>query len=51
MSDLFQSTEKAGASAGYSAKDIEVLEGLEPVRRRPGRDIGGAAARARRSAP
>jgi topoisomerase-4 subunit B len=22
-------------SSGYSAKDIEVLEGLEPVRRRP----------------
>ncbi len=25
----------------YSAKDIEVLEGLEPVRRRPGMFIGG----------
>ena len=31
----------AGQSDGYSAKDIEVLEGLEPVRRRPGMYIGG----------
>jgi topoisomerase-4 subunit B len=28
-------------SEGYSAADIEVLEGLEPVRRRPGLYIGG----------
>ena len=26
---------------GYSARDIEVLEGLEPVRRRPGMYVGG----------
>ncbi len=36
--DLFAS---GGASSDYSAKDIEVLEGLEPVRRRPGMYIGG----------
>ena len=34
------------ASAAYSAKDIEVLEGLEPVRLRPGMYIGGTDERA-----
>ena len=29
------------AEAGYTARDIEVLEALEPVRRRPGMYIGG----------
>ena len=40
MPDLFDAPLRAPAEK-YSAKDIEVLEGLEPVRRRPGMYIGG----------
>ncbi|MCH7942221.1 MAG: DNA topoisomerase IV subunit B [Proteobacteria bacterium] len=32
---------RGSVSADYSAKDIEILEGLEPVRRRPAMYIGG----------
>jgi topoisomerase-4 subunit B len=41
-----QSAAHAAAASGYSAKDIEVLEGLEPVRMRPGMYIGGTDERA-----
>ncbi|NMM46060.1 DNA topoisomerase IV subunit B [Rhodospirillaceae bacterium KN72] len=44
MSDLFQNS--GSKDSGYSAKDIEVLEGLEPVRHRPGMYIGGTDERA-----
>ncbi|MCG8355296.1 MAG: ATP-binding protein, partial [Kiloniellales bacterium] len=46
MADLFQDPIQSAKSSAYSAKDIEVLEGLEPVRRRPGMYIGGTDERA-----
>jgi len=40
MPELFEAAIKTATD--YTAKDIEVLEGLEPVRRRPGMYIGGS---------
>nr|WP_232223253.1 DNA topoisomerase IV subunit B [Candidatus Paracaedibacter acanthamoebae] len=41
MSDLFGQKAAGAAKSDYTAKDIEVLEGLEPVRKRPAMYIGG----------
>ena len=49
MADLFDGFASADGNNtpdSYSAKDIEVLEGLEPVRRRPGMYVGGTDERA-----
>ncbi len=46
MHDLVQRAARAATPEDYTAADIEVLEGLEPVRRRPGMFIGGTDERA-----
>jgi len=46
QNELFKAQKQKAAESGYSAKDIQVLEGLEPVRLRPGMYIGGTDARA-----
>lgn len=46
MADLLRDTANKKSIETYSAADIEVLEGLEPVRRRPGMYIGGTDERA-----
>jgi topoisomerase IV subunit B len=46
MSDLFDKNAARKSKDAYSAEHIEVLEGLEPVRRRPGMYIGGTDERA-----
>ena len=46
MTDLLDLARERTGGDSYTAHDIEVLEGLEPVRRRPGMYVGGTDERA-----
>ena len=46
LAEAHEPRPSSASTSSYTAKDIEVLEGLEPVRRRPGMYVGGVDERA-----